>query len=70
VMQNRFRVTCFEAGKWDGAEAREVEARDEKEAAEHVCGGPLEAAGKPGQLRAQVSPVGEPAARSMFYRPA
>ena len=69
-MQNRFMVTCFEAGKWDGAEAREVEARDEKEAAERVCGGSLEAAGKPGQLRAQVSPVDEPAARRMFYRPA
>jgi hypothetical protein len=64
----KFRVLCFEvnAGTW--AEHRDIEAQDEREAAEHVCGGPLVAdAGKPGQLRAQVTPEGKPAQRTMFY---
>jgi hypothetical protein len=52
-----FRVVCYEAGEWNQATAHVVEAQDEKAAAERVCGGPLVARGKIGQLRAQVSPV-------------
>jgi hypothetical protein len=65
-----FRVVCYEAGAWDQANARVVVAQDEKAAAEHVCGGPLTARGKIGQLRAQVSPVSKPAAKTLFYVPA
>ena len=52
------------------ANARVVEAQDEQEAAERVCGRPLIARGKIGQLRAQVSPVSKPAAKTLFYVPA
>ena len=64
-----FTVMCFEAGQWDQKEPRDIEARDEQEAAERVCGGPLVAAGKPGQLRAQVSPSSKPGVKKMFYVP-
>jgi hypothetical protein len=63
----RFRVLCYEAGKWDGAEHRDVEAQDEHQAAEQVCGGPLVEVGKPGQLRAQAAPEGKPGAQKMLY---
>ena len=62
-----FRVVCYEAGEWNQATDRVVEARDEKAAAERVCGGPLVAKG---QLRAQVSPVSKPTAKTLFYVPA
>ena len=62
-----FRVVCYEAGEWNQTTARVVEAEDEKAAAERVCGGPLVARGRIGQLRAQVSPVAKPAAKRLFY---
>ncbi len=65
----RFRVICFQAGVWDKMKPREIEAKDEREAAERVCGGPLVEAGKPGQLRAQVSPSSKPSEKKMFYVP-
>ena len=65
-----FKVRCYEAAKWDWIEPRDIEAQDEREAAEIVCGGPLIEAGKPGQLRAQVWPASKPSARKMFYVPA
>lgn len=65
-----FRVVCYKAGEWDLANARVVEARDEQDAAERVCHGPLVARGNIGQLRAQVSPVSRPRSRTMFYTPA
>ena len=65
-----FRVVCYKEGEWDNANARVVEAQDEQEAAERVCGRPVIARGKIGQLRAQVSPASKPAARTMFYEPA
>jgi hypothetical protein len=67
VTMLEFRVVCYEAGAWDQANARVVEAQDEKAAAERVCGGPLTARDKIGQLRAQVSPVSKPAAKTLFY---
>ena len=70
VAMQEFRVVCYEAGEWDQANARVVEARDEQEAAERVCGRPLVARGKIGHLCAQVSPVSKPAARTLFYDPA
>ncbi len=66
----RFKVKCFEAAIWDGNDDRDIEAQDEQEAAELVCGGPLIEAGKLGQLRAQVWPASKPSARKMFYIPA
>jgi hypothetical protein len=61
-----FNVWCFKAGEADG-DPRKIEAEDEQAAAEQVCGGPLVEAGKPAQLRAQVSPVSEPGEKKMFY---
>ncbi len=67
----RFNVKCYERGKWDEIEHRDIEAQDEREAAVRICGGPLiEEAGKSGQLRAQVWPVSNPSARKLFYIPA
>ncbi len=65
-----FKVRCYEAGKWDEIERRNIKAQVEREAVESVCGGPLVEAGKPGQLRAQVWPASKPSARKMFYVPA
>lgn len=66
----RFRVVCFEVGTAKMTEEhRDVEAQDEKEAAERVCGGPLVDAGSRGQLRAQVARVDKPSARKLFYTP-
>lgn len=64
-----FKVRCFNAGQWDGVEPRDVEARDEHEAAERICGGPLVDSGIPGRLRAQVHPPSEPAKKKLFYEP-
>lgn len=36
-----FYVTCYDGGVWDDAEPKKVEAGDEREAAEMVCGVPL-----------------------------
>ncbi len=65
-----FKVRCYKAAKWDGIEPHDIEAQDEREAAEIVCGGPLIGRGKPGQLRAQVWPRSKPSKRKMFYVPA
>jgi hypothetical protein len=65
-----FRVVCYEAGEWSQATACVVEAQEEKAAAERVCGGPLVARGKIGQLRAQVAPVSKPTSKTLFYVPA
>jgi hypothetical protein len=64
-----FKVKCYDAGIWDKNEPQEVEANDPKEAAETVCGGPLLDAGKPGQLRAQVSLTSTPSEKTLFYMP-
>jgi hypothetical protein len=61
-----FRVLCFKAGEMDG-DPHKVNAADEQTAAEQVCGEPLVEAGKPGQLRAQVSLVSKPGIKKMFY---
>ncbi len=63
----RFKVICYEGGIWDNIERRGIEARDEREAAESVCGGPLVEAGKLGQLRAEVWPVSLPRKKKLFY---
>jgi hypothetical protein len=48
----------YNHGMWDRQEPRLVEARDEKEAAEKVCGGPLTPGyDSPGNLRAKVWPA-------------
>ena len=63
----RFKVMCFERAVWDEKEPRDIEAQDEREAAESVCGGPLSVRGKAGQLRAQVWPASKPSSKKMFY---
>jgi hypothetical protein len=70
IIMPEFRVVCWEAGDWNQATARVIEAQDEQAAAERVCGGRLVARGKIGQLRAQVSPVSKPASKMLFYEPA
>ena len=62
-----FMVRCYEGGKSDKKEARKIEAKDEREAAESVCGGALSERGKPGQLRAVVSPLAKPGDKTVFY---
>ncbi len=63
----RFKVRCYESGKWDKIEPRDIEAEDEQEAAESVCGGPLIVVGKLGQLRAEVWAPSSPGAKKFFY---
>ncbi len=63
----RFMVSCYERGIWDNIKPRDIEAQDKREAAESVCGGPLVEAGKPGQLRAVVSPLAKPSDKTPFY---
>ena len=63
----RFKVRCYESGKWDEIEPRDIEAQDEQEAAESVCGGPLLEAGKLGQLRVEVWTPSSPDAKKQFY---
>ncbi len=63
----RFKVRCYERAIWDGIEPRDIEAQDEQEAAEIVCGTPLIEGGKPGQLRAEVWPPFSPSAKKLFY---
>lgn len=61
-----FMVRCYVGGKSDENEARKIEAKDVLEAAEKVCGGPLIAGGKLGQLRAVVSPLDKPNDKTAF----
>ncbi len=65
-----FKVQCFESAIWENKKPRDIEAQDEQEAAERICGGPLIEGGKPGQLRAQVWPASKSGAKKMFYTPA
>ena len=55
-----FMVSGYVGGKSDEIVTRKIEAKDALEAAEKVCGGPLIAGGKLGQLRAVVSPLDKP----------
>ena len=59
----------FNSGKWDGNEPKEIEAENEQQAAEIICGTSLTDGGKPGQLRAQVSPSSKPETKILFYDP-
>ena len=70
-----FIVTCYEYKCGEDGELKlhnssplEVEAKDEREAAEKVCGGPLEEAGKPGELCAKVQSPDMPNEREFFRR--
>ena len=66
----RFKVRCYESGKWDEAEPRDIEAQDEQEAAEAVCGGSLvEGVVKLGELRAEVWLPSSPAKKKRFSVP-
>ncbi len=62
-----FKVKCYEGGLWDKNEPRYIEAQDERDAAEILCGEPLSEEGKLGQLRAEVWPVSSPKAKKLFY---
>ncbi len=62
-----FMVRCYEGGISDKKKTRKIEAKNEREAAESVCGGPLLKAGKLGQLRAVVSPLAKPGDKRAFY---
>ena len=64
-----YRVACYQAGTWDGLAPRHVEADSETDAARKVCGEGLAMSGRPGELRALVSPVSDPNAKVMFYEP-
>ncbi len=62
-----FMVLCYEGGKSDKKKVRKIEAKNEREAAETVCGGALLERGKLGQLRAVVSPLAKPGDKTAFY---
>ena len=63
----RFKVRCYERAIWDKIEPRDIEAQDEQEAAESVCGEPLLERGVAGRLRAEVWPLSSPGAKKLFY---
>ncbi len=63
----KFTVRCYAGGVWDNSDSVDVEAQNEREAAESVCGGPLLYDGKLGQLRAEVWPTSSPKTKSLFY---
>ena len=63
----RFKVRCYEGGIWDKIEPRDVEAQDEREAAESVCCESLVEAGALGLLRAEVWPLSSPSAKKLFF---
>jgi hypothetical protein len=65
-----FKVKCYSGAIWDQNEPSDIEALDEKEAAESVCGEPLVERGKPGQLRAEVWAPISPSSKKFFYGPA
>ena len=62
-----FMVLCYEGGISDKKKPRRIEAKDERAAAESVCGGALSERGKLGQLRAVVSPLAKPGYKTPFY---
>ena len=62
-----FKVKCYEGGVWDNSDPIGVEAQNDREAAEYVCGGRLLYDGKPGQLRAEVWPASSPETKTPFY---
>ena len=64
----RFKVRRYEMGKWDGVEPRDIEAENEKEAAEAVCGESLtEEGAKLGLLCAEVWLPSSPGKKKQFY---
>ena len=67
----KFTVTRFRDGTRDEGDPHCVDAQNEQEAAEQVCGEPLvEDKGKPGQLRAEVWPEDKRGAKmKLFYTP-
>jgi hypothetical protein len=65
----QFKVMCYESGISDGKEARNIEARNEREAAERVCGIPLAERGKQGQHRATVWLAEWPDKKTPFFDP-
>ena len=64
----KYMVRCFSKGRLGGNEPREVEAESAHQAAETLCGGPLEYAGRFSELRAEVWPINKPASKLLLYR--
>ena len=64
----KYMVRCFSKGRLGGNEPREVEAESAHHAAETLCGGPLEYAGRFSELRAEVWPINKPASKLLLYR--
>ena len=64
-----FMVYCYEDGLADKKKPPEkIEAKDELEAAEIHCGGPLTEGAKLGDLRAKVHPLDAPDRPKAFRR--
>lgn len=63
----KFKVMCFNGGVWDKSDPRDVEALNEREAAEQIIGRSLQDAGKLGQLCAEVWLPSTPEEKSYFY---
>lgn len=62
-----FKVRCFDAEVWDGNDPSDVEANNEQEAAERVCGVVLRDNGMPGQYCVEVYLPSAPATKKCFY---
>ena len=64
-----YRVKLYDGAAAPKDEHREVAAPTPLAAAEQFCGsGTLRDGGKPGQLRAEVSPMDKPSEKHTFYR--
>jgi hypothetical protein len=65
----RFKVMVFRCGEWDKEDPRDVDAANETEAAEKVCGPePLGETGHHGKLRAELWRHHQPTNKKYFYQ--
>ena len=63
----KYLVRSFSQERWD-EEPCEVDAESCLEAAQKLCGGPLEYVGHLRELRAEVWPISNPAMKLLLYR--
>ncbi len=63
----KFLVATYRNGVLEADSFAEVEASDPLAAANFVTGEELRETGGPGDLRAEVRPVGQPEPKSLFY---
>jgi hypothetical protein len=62
-----FKVLLYNMAIWDGREPQTVMAATALQAAEQVCGERLKGAGKHGELRAELWPIGNSRGKETYY---